>query len=645
MIVEQTGTPRLWQVLSDLDGPLAIDTETTGLNLYCGDVLRGVSLAWRDSVGGDLQTRYLSFTHPDSPNLGQPALKHLCRELRNHQERGGLHLYHNACFDWQVLREAAGTDFVLPRQFWDTQTVSWLEDENLSHRLKDQGAMWFGADAKAEQEALKALRRGRKVADIYKELRQTDAFAGRGRGLAAQEAARRLAAESKRDWDTFTAEDIAAYAEQDTALTYRLWERQTRQASAKPTPNYVPAIEREFAVQQVAYRMMRCGIAVNQEAVLRQRAGAEQEIADIEARWPDTNLGSNREVARLLYTDLGLPCIHRTATGAPSVAREALEELEGHHPVVDDLLRYRRLQKALVAYYRPLERFIGEDGRIHPSFNTTGTKTGRWSCSSPNLQTIPRGDTLAGVRDVFVPTEGMELWEYDLASAELRVMMGWAGEAGVVSALVEDRDLHSETAASIFGPEFTGLQRRLAKNLNYGFAYGIGPVKFSGYMTKGTGVAPTICDGWLWPGERKCGECHACQASDILQGYRRSYPRLVRLMDGLTQTARDKGYLPLHVPGRFRRFRSPGRQVSYYTALNALVQGGIGELMKDVVIRAEDAIGCLGQLVLQVHDSFVIEVEPGAGPKVHAILQGVLDDINPFPVPMRFDANEWSQHD
>ncbi len=640
MIVDQTHTPRLWQELRDLPGPLAIDTETTGLNLYAGDVLRGVSLAWRTDEG-KITTRYLSFTHPGGPNLGPHVLRRLCQELARQQERGVLHLYHNACFDWQVLREAC-SEFILPRRFWDTQTVAWLEDENLRHGLKEQGALWFGADAKAEQRALKELRKGRSISDLYRELRAQPEYAGRGQAKAAREVARKLKPLTRKDWDTFTAEDIAAYAEQDTALTLRLYERQIE---SDPQPDYRPAIEREFAVQRVAYRMMRTGILVDQDAVRRQREATEQEIAEIEQRWGQFDLNSPAQVAQFLYVECGLPCIHRTKTGNPSASREALEELEGHHPVVADLLRYRRLQKALAAYYRPLERFIGEDGRIHPSFNTTGTKTGRWSCSSPNLQTIPRGDTLVGVRDVFIAAPGMELWEYDLASAELRVIAGWSQEQDVIDALLGGRDLHAETAERIWGPNFTPLQRRVAKNIGYGWQYGIGPVKASGYLTHGTGQAPTVCDGWLWPHEPKCRACHACEAADILRRYEAAYPRMKRLRDGLAQAAEERGYLPLHVPGRFRRFRGPGYQVPYYTASNALVQGGIGELMKDVLLRAEDAIGCLGGLVLQVHDSVVVEVEEGAGPKVGMILQDILDEINPFPIRMEFDAKSWNAHE
>lgn len=255
------------------------------------------------------------------------------------------------------------------------------------------------------------------------------------------------------------------------------------------------------------------------------------------------------------------------------------------------------------------------------------------NCSGPNLMTIPRGDTLVGVRDCFIAAPGYTLWEYDLKSAELYVQAALSGDALLTAVLLEGRDRHSETAAAVFGPDFTGLQRRLAKNLNYGWSYGIGAKKFARYMVAGT--------------DQPVNNEVVAQARAILNDYARAYGGLAQLMRGLERYADKHGFVPLHKDGRYRRFRSPGKTVPSYNALNAVVQGGIAELMKDVMLKLDAPLTNMGaRLCLQVHDSLVIEVpDPLNGQVVGDLLQTITDDINPFSLRMEWDAQPWSAHE
>lgn len=579
--------------------PLAVDTETTGLRPYQGDHITGISIARAGREGW-----YLPVNHVDSRNFSAHDVLIL---LNKHP---GLLVWHHAKFDWAMLTKENPRVDLSTHPFYDTQVGAWYYDENLPTGLKENAARLWGEEAKEEQRALKALLRGGKT------------------------------------WADLMAEEIADYAAKDAELTIRLMDSQVGPSGPKPDNE----IHRELRFQGVLYRMIARGIRVNPDKIVEQATKARRRMIELEGEFEGVNLDSAPQLRQLVYEDWGVPVKHRTPKGQPSTNRQALEELEGH-PKVRELLEYRRLRKAWSAYYRPLYETIGDDGRIHPHFSSTRTVTGRLSCSDPNLMTIPRADTLEGVRDIFLPEDGYELWEYDLKSAELFIQASLCKDENLVRALMNGDDLHNVTAEMVFGPDFTGLQRRLAKNLNYGFSYGIGPRKFATYLVANTPESVTECTHWGWPfglpdRPPRCESCHVCQSAVLLDQYRRAYPRLVRLMRGLEDAAKRDGYLPLHVPGRYRRFRSAGRQVPYYTALNAIVQGGVAELVKDVMLGVEPELDALGaRLCLQVHDSLVIEVPPGSGPEVGQAIQRVTNDVNTFLLPMTWDAQPWSEHD
>jgi DNA polymerase I-like protein with 3'-5' exonuclease and polymerase domains len=633
----------------ELDGPdetgwctVAIDTETTGLRLYLTDRPTGISVAyWWDDE--EIHSWYLSINHPDSRNFSPDRL---IRAINRHR---GTHAYHHAEFDWKSLSLAGPFKLPAADRLWDTQVWEWLEDENTDHRLKQVSARRFGEDAKAEQQHINALKKGRNQTDIYRELRQLDEWKSRPAADARAEA-KRLAPLTKKTWATFTAADLSDYGARDAELTL-MCERQQRAESDWNDPEWGPAYQRELDYLYVIYDLMACGIRVNKRKCRAQAKVAEARLAELASHFEGINLNSVPQLIELVYGEWGINVKHRTKTGAPSTSREALEEHD-NDPRVADLLEYRHLNKAVVSYYRPLYQAVDGTGRIHPSFSSTRTVTGRLSCSDPNLMTIPRADTLEGIRGLFVPAKGYELWEFDLSQAELRIMAGLCGDENLVGVLCAGEDLHNKTAELVFGKDFKPIQRRLAKNLNYGFPYNIGPRKFAKYMVVGTPTPVSECAYWKWSkwdGVRRpprCRKCHVCQSADILDDMRRAYPLLVRLMSGLERVARKDGKLPMIVDGRYRHFRSPGRIVHYYTALNACVQGAVAEAMKSYMMAAWDTLKKMGvRVCLQVHDSLVCEVLPGTGPAVGAYLQSVADELDLFDEPkMIFDSSNWTDH-
>lgn len=562
---------------------IAIDTETTGLSPYVADEIRGMSVA------DHRHAWYIPFTHPDSTNF-DPVM--LCQALQHHH-----FVFHHGVFDWAFLAQVWRDErWWAERTVWDTQVVNWLMDENLKVGLKPSTERIFGTDTGAEQAALKALK-----------------------GYS---------------WATYTTEQIGEYAAMDARLTYDLWQWQEEFLPHRQ-PDIRPAIPREMEVQRALSRMIATGIVVDPDIAADGEAKMLARLDEMNEGFAGqgVNPASPKDVARWLFDERGWPCEVFTAKGARSTAVSALTALvDRGSEEAKMLLEHRHLQKAITAYFRPLRSFIGDDGRVHPHFSSTRTVTGRFSCSNPNLQTIPQAEKMPEVRACFQPAEGYELWEYDLKQAELRVIAGYANEEAMIDALEEGRDLHGETAASIFGPNYTDLQRRLAKNLNFGFAYGIGPAKFATY------ISPVPSKG------------DVRMASEILAGYRRTYPKVAAFLSGMEKVAKNHGTVPLHVPGRFRHFKGAGYTVPEYTAVNFIVQGGIGEFMKDVMIewyRLEDEwreahFMAPARLCLQVHDSLWFEVPKGfeCAEAQQMRLQGIADRINPFKMRMEFDRKQ-----
>lgn len=626
-----TDRDQLTTILEDIDAlpegaPLAIDTETTGLQVYAGHHLTGISLAYEAGSLPALQSWYVPVAHADSANVPPEGVVELFEALKSTRAE---HVYHNGLFDWAAM-EQTGLGFEPPplERYFDTQVFAWLWDENTTHTLKGLGAMLYGEDAKAEKEHLKALQKGRPVSAIYKELRAMDEWKARP-AKEAREESHRLKEAGKRTWETFTAADISDYAEKDAELTWRLRDDMVQWMAKDDDP--WPAFGRELRLQGAVQRMVRTGVAIDLERVERLRSSNEARMAEIEPSFQGVNMNSPQQLAKLIYVDWGLPIIRRTETGNASTDKETLEELansyEGVHDEIGLLLEYRKLSKAVGTYYGAMERYADDSGRIHTSFCPTCTVTGRFSSSAPNLQNIPRADTNPEVKKVFVPGDGYELWEYDLASAELRVAASISNETAMMEAMLEEgRDFHNETADGIFG-DHELAHRQLAKNLNYGIPYGIGPGKFATYMVKGTGKPVT---------DREVNA-----ARGIINRHRALYPRLHKSIRLLEKWARKYGWVPLHVEGRYRHFRSAGRMVPYYQAINSVVQGGVAELMKDVMIDLEGPLAELGaRMVLQVHDSLWIEVPPGMEEEVERLIQTVTDEINPFRMPMTWDRKQ-----
>jgi len=188
------------------------------------------------------------------------------------------------------------------------------------------------------------------------------------------------------------------------------------------------------------------------------------------------NINSTKQLGELLFERLGLLPVKKTKTGY-STGAEVLEKLKPLHPIVADILEYRMLTKLNSTYADGLMKVIGEDGRIHTTFQNTVTATGRLSSTDPNLQNIPvRTEMGSEIRKMFVPRPGWVLVDADYSQIELRVLSHIAGDIAMQQAFCSGEDFHTATAAQVFGvavEDVTPEMRRNAKAVNFGVVYGI----------------------------------------------------------------------------------------------------------------------------------------------------------------------------
>jgi DNA polymerase-1 len=244
-----------------------------------------------------------------------------------------------------------------------------------------------------------------------------------------------------------------------------------------------------------AEQMEAWGIAVDRSRVDGYHGLLAAKISDVKRRfdqYPNFNPSSTRDVARLLYTDLGLVSQEFTETGFPSTAKEALKLLVDQHPVVSDLLEWRRLTKMMGTYAEALPAYIRADGRVHPTFRIDGARSGRWSCQDPNLQNLPRAkDSVEGkmARDCYVAGPGRLLVEIDFSQLELRVAASLSGDPLMKEVFTSGVDYHLATARmvsqQVWGvrpDDVTDPMRTQAKTVNFAALYGAGDEKIAAML-------------------------------------------------------------------------------------------------------------------------------------------------------------------
>jgi len=335
-------------------------------------------------------------------------------------------------------------------------------------------------------------------------------------------------------------------------------------------------------------------------------------------------INSVPQLRRVLFEKLGLSPVKKTKTG-PSTDADSLQKMAAQqpHPILDALLRYREAEKLRSTYADALPPLIGPDGRIHATFNQLATTTGRISSENPNLQNIPvRTADGREMRRAFIADAGCGLLTADYSQIELRVLAHLAEDPGLIDAFRRSLDVHTITAARVFGvdpEEVDPFQRRFAKVVNYGLAYGM----------EAYGLAQRL-------------DIPTDQAREILDAYFASFPKVREFMERTVAEARSRGYTTT-ILGRRRPISELAsdnvriRQMGERMAQNAPVQGSAADIFKVAMVRLDDALrreGLRSRMVLTVHDELVLEVPEAERGEAEALTRDVMEHAVPLRVPL-----------
>jgi DNA polymerase I len=305
-------------------------------------------------------------------------------------------------------------------------------------------------------------------------------------------------------------------------------------------------------------------------------------------------VGSPREVAVVLFDELGLPALKKTKTGF-STASDVLEKLSDHHDLPLAILHWRQLSKLLSTYLKTLPSHVAADGRIHTTFNQARAATGRLSSENPNLQNIPVR-TFEGrrIRECFVPAEGCVFLSADYSQVELRVLAHFCGDGPLVESFTNGEDIHRRTASEVWQVPIeavTAEQRSAAKAINFGLLYGMSAFRLGRnlsisleqaqqYMDDYFGRMPQV-QAWI---EATKAQCRVDGFVETLFGRRRLIPEIYA-----------KSFTD----------RSAGER----EAVNTRVQGTAADLIKIAMIRVAHALEPYrARILLQVHDELLLEV-------------------------------------
>jgi DNA polymerase-1 len=442
---------------------------------------------------------------------------------------------------------------------------------------------------------------------------------------------------------------VATYAAEDADIPLRMMPILADQLAEQDLAELNDTLE--VPLIEILADMEFTGVRVNPERLgeLSARYGErltqlEQEIEELAGH--PLNIGSPKQLAEVLFKELGLPVVKKTKTGASTDA-DVLEQLAESHPLPAKIVEYRQYSKLKNTYVDALpEMILPETGRVHASFNQVVAATGRLSSSDPNLQNIPiRTDEGREIRSAFIAgPEGWKLLAADYSQIELRILAHYSQDESMCAAFDRDEDIHTLVASQVFGvplTEVTSAMRRSAKAVNFGVIYGQSPFG----LAKGLGIsqeeAATFIDGYFgtYRGVAKfmlhtLEDCRRKGYVSTILGRRRAIQG-VRPSDKLTLGTDHPSQRPLTLPER--------------TAVNSVIQGSAADLIKLAMIAVwrrlrEEKLDA--KMILQIHDELVFEVSPEHIDRLAKLVRDEMQSVMNVRVPLKVDVktgDNWAE--
>lgn len=399
-------------------------------------------------------------------------------------------------------------------------------------------------------------------------------------------------------FDEVSVAEAIPYAAEDADITFQLAEIMLVALEEHGMLDLLRDVE--IPLMRVITEMEDTGIAVDVEFLNELSVEFTERVGAIEAKiyeaaGEEFTINSPKQLSVILFEKLGLPVIKKTKTGY-STAQDVLEELMDQHELPALILEYRHLSKLKSTYVDSLPELVGEDGRVHSSFNQAVAATGRLSSSDPNLQNIPiRSEEGRRIREAFVAEEGWMLCGGDYSQIELRILAHMSQDEVLLRAFKSGEDIHRRTASEIFDVDpdaVTGDQRAAAKAINFGLIYGMGAHRLAAQL----GISRS-------------------DASDYIERYFERLSGVQPFLESLKADAAGVGYAETMI-GRRRPIPelSSGRghlqALGERLAMNTPIQGSAADIIKMAMISIQKRLkreGLRGRLIVQVHDELLFE--------------------------------------
>lgn len=419
------------------------------------------------------------------------------------------------------------------------------------------------------------------------------------------------------------------------SLTQQLFEKRSEIRSSLKSQNVISLYEDiEMPLAYVLFSMEKEGISIQESFLDEYGALLNQKLDELAQQiyghaGTIFNINSPKQLANVLFDELNLSGGGKKR----STSADVLEKLRGKHPIIEDILEYRKIAKVLSTYIDGLKKHIRSDEKIHTCFNQTMTQTGRLSSSDPNLQNISIRDELGKeIRKAFVAQEGYHLLSADYSQIELRMLAHMANEDHMIRAFNEGLDIHTKTATLIFGctpEEVDDQKRRIAKTVNFGIVYGQTEFGLSSQLHI----------------TRK-------EAGEFMQMYFDSYPKIHQYMNQLIDFCKENGY----VETLFHRRREipeindknfMTREFGKRAAMNAPIQGSAADLIKIAMLKMDKALkdaNVQSKMLLQIHDELIFLVPDNELDLMQNLVKDTMENAMELKVPLKASisvGNSW----
>ncbi|WP_456488661.1 DNA polymerase I [Caminibacter pacificus] len=427
----------------------------------------------------------------------------------------------------------------------------------------------------------------------------------------------------KKDFSEVPIEEATKYAAEDAlislklypVLTKRLWDEVKWDLENIEIPfiNLLIDMENEGIKLDIEY------MNELKEKITKKLNELTKEIYELAGS--EFNIKSPKQLSHILFEVLKLPAKKKTKTGY-STDEKVLNSLKNAHPIMPKLLEYRKLDKLLSTYVIPLSEYAKKDPnhKIYTNFVQTGTATGRLSSKNPNLQNIPTSTDI-NIRNAFVAQK--EFVSLDYSQIELRLLAHFSEDSHLIEAFLNDKDIHLETAVKIFGAQNAKEYRSVAKSINFGLIYGMGPKKLSETINVSTK-----------------------EAKEFIEKYFASFPTVKTFIEKTKLEAREKGYVEtLFKRRRFFDFASANaRTIANFEreAVNTIFQGSAADIIKKAMIEIKNRFPN-SKMILQIHDELIFEIDSkDEAYEYQKIMQEVVKLKVPLKVGISF-GKRWGE--